>query len=127
MPARRLVQEAVGVREFRGCSGQSLSGDSHMSELGHSRPMDSAPVLNNVCFAPIATVGRQSAIGRYVPFREMFLLSHHAATLIVPSRLSTMTGEWRYSMTGGEPYLPSTNFFHSAVYIRSASAREAHT
>ena len=26
-----------------------------------------------------------------------------AATLILPSRLSTITGEWKYSMTGGVP------------------------
>ncbi|HET9535770.1 MAG TPA: hypothetical protein VFP43_10550 [Mesorhizobium sp.] len=39
----------------------------------------------------------------------------YAATFIEPSRLSTITGEWRYSICGGAPYLPSTNFFHSAV------------
>ena len=39
----------------------------------------------------------------------------HAATLMVPSRLSTMTGEWRYSMSGGVPYLLSTIFLHSAL------------
>ena len=39
----------------------------------------------------------------------------HAATLIVPALLSTITGECRYSIVGGVPYLPSTKARHSAV------------
>ena len=38
-----------------------------------------------------------------------------AATVIASSRLSTITGECRYSMIGGAPYFPCTNAFHSAV------------
>lgn len=53
--------------------------------------------------------------------------SPQAATLIEPSRLSTITGECRYSILGGVPYLLSTNLAQSAVYIRSASARDFHT
>ena len=37
------------------------------------------------------------------------------ATLIVPALLSTITGECRYSIAGGVPYLPSTKARHSAV------------
>ncbi len=43
------------------------------------------------------------------------LATHQAATLMLPSRLSTITGEWRYSTVGGEPYLASTIFFQSSV------------
>jgi hypothetical protein len=39
----------------------------------------------------------------------------YAATLIVPAPLSTITGECRYSIVGGVPYLPSTKARHSAV------------
>jgi hypothetical protein len=35
--------------------------------------------------------------------------------MIEPSRLSTMTGEYSYSICGGTPYLPSTNVFQTAV------------
>jgi len=42
-------------------------------------------------------------------------VAYYAATLIVPAPLSTITGECRYSIEGGVPYLPVTNSFHSAV------------
>jgi hypothetical protein len=38
-----------------------------MSPMGQQRPSHPAPVLNNVRFAPKATVSRQNAIRRYVP------------------------------------------------------------
>ena len=44
-------------------------------------------------------------------------LEDQAATLIEPSRLSTITGECKYSTEGGAPYLLSTNAFHSGVYM----------
>ena len=39
----------------------------------------------------------------------------HAAMLIVPSRLSAITGECTCSIIGGEPYIPSINAAHSGV------------
>ena len=39
----------------------------------------------------------------------------HMATEIEPSRLSTITGECRYSIFGGLPYFSVTKAFHSSV------------
>jgi len=52
---------------------------------------------------------------RYAMLLSMRAESSYAATLIVPAPLSTITGECRYSIEGGVPYLPVTNSFHSAV------------